>query len=422
MSSAFSIALSALKADSDAINITGNNLANLNTTGFKGSSVQFEDLMSEYLGGQASGGIGMGVAAPIGEQVFSQGSVQSSAVPLATAIQGSGFFVLQSAGGQQEFSRDGSFSLNANGVLQTQTGENVQGWMATNGVVNSTGAPTNLVFAAGTILPPTPTKNIGANINLDATTATGQSWSTPIQVVDSLGTTHMLTLNFTQSAANKWSYDVTIPGSDLSGNPSGAVSVLSAPGTLTFNTDGTLAPATTATPPGPNTSPVTLSVTGLADGAANMPINWNLFNSSGGGTITQYDQTSGLASPTQDGSQAAQLSDITIANGGQVVASYSNGQQVVAGQLAMASIDNPGSLLNVGNNNFTVSGQTAIPAIGLPQSGGRGQIVGGSLEGSNVDMGAEFTNLIVYQSSYGANSKVITTANTMSQDLLNLIQ
>ena len=104
------------------------------------------------------------------------------------------------------------------------------------------------------------------------------------------------------------------------------------------------------------------------------------------------------------------------------MASYSNGQQVVAGQLAMAAIENPGSLLNVGNNNYTVSGQTATPAIGLPQSGGRGQIIGGSLEGSNVDMGAEFTNLIVFQSSYGANSKVITTANTMSQDLLNLIQ
>jgi len=414
MSSAFSIALSALQADSDAINITGNNLANLNTTGFKGSSVHFEDLMSEYMGGQASGGIGMGVAAPLAEQVFSQGSLQSSAVPLATAIQGSGFFVLKNANGQQEFTRDGGFTLDANGVLQTQTGENVQGWMATNGVVNSSGAPTNLVFPSGTILPPTATTNVGATINLDATTATGQSWSTPIQVVDSLGNTHTLTLNFTKSAANKWSYDVTIPGSDLSSNPSGNVSVLSAPGTFTFNSDGTLAASTT--------SPVAISVTGLADGASDMSINWNVLNSDGTGTITQYDQTSSLASPTQDGLQAAQLSQITIANGGQIMATYSNGQQVVAGQLALASINNPGSLLNVGNNNFTLSGQTATPAIGLPQSGGRGQIVGGSVEGSNVDMGAEFTNLIVYQSSYGANSKVITTANMMSQDLLNLIQ
>ena len=415
MSSAFSIALSALQADSDAIDITGNNLANLNTTGYKGSSVQFEDLISEYLGGQSGNGIGMGVSSPLAEQAFSQGSLQSSSEPMASAIQGGGFFVVQNPGGQQEFTRDGSFTLNANGVLQTQTGENVQGWMATNGVVNSSGAPTDLVFPSGTILPPKPTQNMTASINLDATSsAATNTFSAPIQVVDSLGNTHILTLDFTETAANTWSYNVTIPGSDLASNPAGNVSILSAPGTLTFNPDGSLASS--------NTSPVALTVSGLADGAANLAMNWNLFNPDGSGALTQYDSTSSVAGTTQDGAQASQLSQVTVGNGGQIMASYSNGQQVVAGQLAMAAIENPGSLLNVGNNNYTVSGQTATPAIGLPQSGGRGQIIGGSLEGSNVDMGAEFTNLIVFQSSYGANSKVITTANTMSQDLLNLIQ
>ena len=415
MSSAFSIALSALQADSDAINVTGNNLANLNTTGFKGSDVQFEDLISEYMGGQASGGFGMGVGAPLSEQVFSQGALQASNQPLAAAIQGDGFFVVQSASGQQLFTRDGDFTLNANGLLQTQTGENVQGWMAVNGVVNATGVPGNLVFQAGGILPPVATQNITTHINLDAaSTGATNTFSAPIQIVDSLGNMHTLTINFTQKAPNSWGYDVTIPGSDLTGGKTGDVSVLASPGTLTFNTDGTLASS--------NTSPVALNVTGLADGAANMTINWNLFDSSGNGTLTQFAQTSSLSSSKQDGSQAAQLSQLSIANGGQIMATYSNGQQVVAGQLALAAINNPGSLLNAGNNNFTVSGATATPAIGLPQSGGRGQVVGASLESSNVDMGAEFTHLIVYQSSYGANSKVITTANTMSQDLLNLIQ
>jgi flagellar hook protein FlgE len=413
MSSTFSIALSALQADSDAINVTGNNLANLNTTGFKGSSVQFEALMSEALGGQSSGGIGVG--SPIAEQVFSQGSLQSSNNALAAAIQGNGFFVVQGASGQQEFTRDGNFTLSAAGALQTTTGENVQGWMATNGVVNSTGAPANLVFPPGTMLPPKATQNITASLNLNAiSSSASNTFSAPVQIVDSLGNQHTLTLNFTQTASNTWSYDVTIPGSDLSGNPAGNVSVLAAPGTLSFNTDGTLKAT--------NASPVTLAVNGLADGAANMSVKWNLFNTNATGTITQYDQTSGLASTTQDGSQASQLSQITVGTGGQIMASYSNGEQVVAGQLALASIENPNSLLNVGNNNFSVSGQTATPAIGLPESGGRGQVVGGSLEGSNVDMGAEFTKLIVYQSSYGASSKVIATAHTMSQDLLNLIQ
>jgi flagellar hook protein FlgE len=414
MSSTFSIALSALQADSEAINVTGNNLANLNTTGFKGSSVEFENLMSQYLAGQSGGGIGMGVGTPIAEQVFSQGSLQSSTEPMAAAIQGNGFFVVQNASGQQEFTRDGSFTLNADGVLQTQTGENVQGWMATNGVVNPSGAPTNLVFPSGTLLPANPTQNISANINLDpGTSASGQTFSAPIQVIDSLGNTHTLTMNFTQTAANTWSYNVSVPGSDLASNPSGNQNLLSTNGTLTFNADGTLASS--------NTSPVTLNVKGLADGANDLAINWSLFNS-GSGMITQYAEASSLSSPTQDGTQAAQLSQVTLSNGGQIMATYSNGQQVVAGQLALASINNPDSLVNAGNNNFTLSGQSATPAIGMPQAGGRGQIVGGSLEGSNVDMGTQLTKLIVFQSSYGATSKVITTANTMSQDLLQLIQ
>ncbi len=417
MFSTFSIALSALQADSDAINVTGNNLANLNTTGFKASVAQFDDLVSEYLTGVASAGVGMGVAPLSSEQVFSQGSLQSSAVPLATAIQGSGFFVLQSPNGQQEFTRDGSFALSSTGVLQTQTGENVQGWMATNGVVNANSAPGNLVFPTGAILPPKPTQNISADLNLNAASANANgTFSTPIQVIDSLGNTHTLTMNFAQSGANSWTYNVTLPGSDLSGYVPGTSPVNStiASGTLAFNSDGTLASNTA--------SPVSLNVHGLADGAADLSMSWGLLNSSGSGAITQYDQPSSLNSSSQDGQQAAQLAQVAIANGGQIMASYSNGQSVVAGQIALASISNPNSLLNLGNNNYTVSGQTATPAIGLPQSGGRGQIVGGSLEASNADMGSEFTHLIVFQSSYGANSKVITTANTMAQDLLNLIQ
>jgi flagellar hook protein FlgE len=153
-----------------------------------------------------------------------------------------------------------------------------------------------------------------------------------------------------------------------------------------------------------------------------MTINWNLFNADGSGTMTQFAEPSSLESSKQDGAQAAQLSQISVGNGGQIFATYSSGQQVVAGQLALAAIANPESLMNAGNNNYNVSGETATPVMGLPNSGGRGEIVGGSLESSNVDMGAEFTHLIVFQSSYGASSKVITTANTMSQDLLQLIQ
>jgi flagellar hook protein FlgE len=167
-------------------------------------------------------------------------------------------------------------------------------------------------------------------------------------------------------------------------------------------------------------SPVTLSLANLADGASNQSITWNLFDSNNAGSITQYSQASS-ASSKQDGVQAAQLSQVAIQNGGQVVATFSNGEQRVEAQLALASIQNPGSMTNVGNNNYAVTSNTATPAIGAPETGGRGQIDGGALEGSNVDLATQFTNLIVFQSAYQANSRVISTADQMTQDLFNVI-
>ncbi len=483
MSSAFSIALSSLKAQSEAINTTGNNLANMNTLGFKGSNVDFEDMISAAIGVGQGTSVGMGVGTPLNNQIFTQGSIQSSTSPLATAIQGNGFFVVNNSIKQQLFTRDGDFTIAANGALQTQTGETVQGWMATSTGINTTGAPTNIVLPTGALLPPVVTQNMSMTANLDASGTAGAttgSFSVPIQVVDSLGNQHTLTVGFTKSAtANTWNYNVTIPGGDLAngvpqttgsttnastsvtvasttgiavgqsvagaGIPAGAtvtavntgtgvvtlsaaatatatgvpltfgttVNVLAAPGTLTFNTNGTMSSSTT--------SPAVLNVANLADGASNMNINWNLFNSDGSGTLTQYAEASNLASSSQDGAQAAQLMQVSLQSGGQIVASFSNGQQKIEGQLALAAIQNPDSLSNVGNNNFAATGSTAAPAIGMPQTGGRGQILGGSLEGSNVDMATEFTNLIVYQSAYQASSRVITTANQMSQDLMNLI-
>ncbi len=483
MSSAFSIALSSLKAQSDAINTTGNNLANMNTLGFKGSNVDFEDMISQAMGTATGTAVGMGVSAPLNNQIFTQGSIQSSTSPLATAIQGNGFFVVQNASSQQLFTRDGDFTINANGTLQTQTGETVQGWLAGPTGINTTGAPTSIVLPTGALLPPVTTKNMSLTANLDASgtvgTSTG-SFSVQLQVVDSVGSEHTLAVDFTKSAtANTWNYNVTIPGGDLTngvpqttgatttastsvtvasaagiavgqsvagaGIPAGAtvtavnagtgvvtlsaaatatgtgvpltfgttVNVLAAPGTLTFNSAGTMSASTT--------SPVAVTIAGLADGAGNMNINFNLLNPDGSGAITQYAEASNSASSSQDGAQAAELMQVGIQNGGQIVATFSNGQQKTEGQLALAAIQNPDSLSNVGNNNFTATGATAAPAIGMPQTGGRGEILGGSLEGSNVDMATEFTNLIVYQSAYQASSRVITTANQLSQDLMNLI-
>jgi len=416
MSSTFSIALSGLKAQSQAINTTGNNLANMNTDGFKQSAVNFKDLFSEFLGVSSGFQTGLGVSPPISTQLFTQGPIQSSLSPLAAAIQGDGFFVVKSPADQQLFTRDGNFLLDDTGVLRTQTGETVQGWMANpSGAINSAGVPGDIVLPSGAVLPPVATQSFSMNANLDASTAIGDTYSQPLTVVDSLGNSHDLTLNFKKTAINTWDFDVTIPGGDLTtGTPGTQVSLLAAPASVTFNSDGTMSTAG-------GTAPVAATATGLKDGAANLTMNWNIFDANGNGTVKQYGQPSSVGGSKQDGTQAAQLTSVSIQNGGQIVATFSNGQKRVEAELALASIQNPTSLQNAGNNNFAATSDTANPAIGVPQTADRGQILGGALEGSNVDMATEFTNLIVFQSAYQANSRVISTADQMNQDLFNVI-
>src|SRR5581483_10100860 len=168
MSSTFSIALSGLQAASEAINTTGNNLANLNTDGFKGSSVSFKDLFGETLGANNSFQVGLGVNVPISDTVFSQGSIQSSNSSYAAAIQGNGFFVVNNSQNQQLFTRDGNFELDSTGTLKTETGETVQGWVATSSGINTTGTPGDIVLPTGSVLPPTPTQNLSVSANLNA--------------------------------------------------------------------------------------------------------------------------------------------------------------------------------------------------------------------------------------------------------------
>jgi flagellar hook protein FlgE len=418
MASTFSIALSALQAESDAINITGNNLANLNTDGFKGSTVDFKDLFSQYIGSDSGYQVGLGVGLPISNQMFSQGSIQNDSSNMAVAIQGNGFFNVVSPDGNRLYTRDGNFTVSSTGVLQTQTGENVQGWNATAAGINTNLPPTNIQIPTNTALPPQATQNISMSANLDASAVIGSNdgtLSAPIQVVDSLGNTHDLTVTLTKTAADTWSYAVTIPGADVgAANPQTLAN-----GNFTFSNTGVMNP-TNAGPP-PTYGPVAININNLADGAAALKINWNLTDSTGTPTLTQYAETSSTSATSQDGFQASELTGVALQNGGQVVASFSNGQQKTVAQLAMASIENPNSLQNVGNNNFAATTATAAPAIGVAQTGGRGQILGNAIEASNVDMATQFTNLIVYQSGYQASSRVISTEDQMSQDLLNLI-
>jgi flagellar hook protein FlgE len=412
MASAFSTALSALNADSQAIDVVGNNLANLNTTGFKDSKAEFSDLMAQQLGsGSGSGQVGLGVGQLAAVQDFSQGSITTTGGALDAALQGNGFFVVKDANNNQLYTRDGSFQLDSTGNLITAGGQSVQGWMATNGVVNINGAAANISVPVGSTIAPSATANMSMNVNLDSSTAVNGTFAAPIQVYDSLGAAHTLTATFTEAAPGAWSYSVDIPAADLQpGTPTQV-----ATGSLTFGPNGQL------TSPAPG-SPIAISVSGLLDNANTMNVNWNLYNAAGTtGTITQYAQASAMSNPTQDGFAAGQVSQVSIQNGGLVVANYTNGQQVTLAQLAVASIANPTSLVQVGGNNLQATASTAQAAIGAAGAGGNGTIQGGALESSNTDMAAQFTQLLTYERSYQAASRVITTSDQLAQETVNLI-
>ncbi len=411
MFTSFSTALSALKAQATAIDVVGNNLANLNTTGFKGSVVSFHDLVSQSLGsGEAQ--VGFGVGRPATLRHFTQGSIQVTSGPLDAAIQGDGFFLVQAPNGAIQYTRGGNLQVDKDGQLMTTTGESVQGWTRTNGVLDTNLAVGTIVLPVGTVEAPVKTKSFSFDINLNAAAAVGTpdgTFSTSVTIFDSLGTSHVVEARFTKNAtAGQWDYSINIPDADVQNPPATALT-----GSITFDANGKLlTPA--ATDPAPQ-----LQITGLKDGAADMNVDWSLFN----GTtprMSQYAQASATSAVGQDGKPSAQLTSIALGKEGAVVAQYSNGQQLVVGQLAMALVRNPESLISVGNNSYQLSFRTAVPAVGLPNTGGRGSAIGGALESSNVDIAQEFTNLIVLQRGFEANSKIITAVDELSQVTINL--
>jgi len=421
MFTSFSTALSALNATSTAIDVVGNNLANLNTPGFKTSEVCFRDLVTQSLGaGLGETQVGFGVGQPLTVREFTQGALQTTSGVLDGAIQGDGFFVVQDSAGNQLYTRAGSFQVDKSGNLLTDTGEAVQGWTtvdSSTGEIDTNGPVGDIVVPVGSLNPPTATSTFTVDLNLNASAAADStsSFSTPITVYDSLGTSHVLTIDFQKTGENQWSYQVTIPGDEVSGGTSGTPSDISgASGTLTFDASGQL------TDPAAG-SPIGFSVSGLTDGAADLSLAWNPYTVAGAARITQFSQQSAQSASSQNGSAPGQLDSVGLADGGRIVAKYSNGDQVVVGQVAIASVRNPESLIAVGNNEFQCSAITAAPVIGAPGTGGRGDVVGGSIEASTVDMAQEFTNLIQYQRDYEANAHVVTTADQLSQDTINLI-
>jgi flagellar hook protein FlgE len=285
MFTSFSTALSALNADSTAIDVVGNNLANLNTTGYKAVDVSFQDLVTQSLGaGLGSTQVGFGVAQPTTLTQFTQGALQSTSGPLDAAIQGQGFFVVDTSNNATEYTRDGSFQVNSSGDLITATGEAVQGWNAQNGVLNTNGATSNITVPVGTISAPVATTTMSMDMNLNAAGATGDAFSQSLSVYDSLGVSHQVTVSFTKDATiGQWDYSISVPDADLANPPYTPVT-----GSITFDSNGNL-----LTPAATDAAPA-IPIQGLADGAADMNVTWNLYSGTTP-TVPQFAQPSAPA-------------------------------------------------------------------------------------------------------------------------------
>jgi flagellar hook protein FlgE len=410
--SAFSIPLSGLAATSSSLNVIANNLANLNTTGFKDQSLNFSSVFNAALGTSGNGDpiqVGNGVQTAGTVSNFSDGNVTSTGIDSNMALQGKGFFVVQS-NNQTLYTRAGNFTVNSAGQLTTPEGQLVMGYPAVNGVVSTSAALTPITVNQANDIPATATTQFQMSTNLNANSAVGTTFNSPITVYDSLGNSHVLTIQYTNTAPNAWTYNVTLPAADTGGT--GAPTSITT-GAMTFDSSGNL-----LTPSGTVTG---INIAGLADGASTMNLTWNLNGASGTPIITQQAEASATNSPTQNGFAAGTLNGYTVLPDGTVQGQFSNNQTLALGQVAVASFANNDGLKQVGNNDYQSSFASGSAVIGIAGQGGVGTITGGSVEGSNVNLSTEFANMIVAQQAYEANAKVLTTLNQVSQATLQAV-
>ena len=408
---AFGIPLSGLTASSDWLNVISNNLANLNTDGYKDESLNFGDLFNQMQGVSGNGDpiqIGNGVTVAGETSNFTNGTVSQTGIASNMALQGNGFFVVQASNGQMDYTRDGDFSVNSQGQLTTADGQLVMGYPAVNGQVSTTSTLGPINVNEASTIPAQATTSFSINANLDAGSAAGTTFSSPITVYDSLGNSQDLTVTYTSTGTNTWSYNVTIPSANVGGT--GDTTTV-ATGTMTFNSSGQL------TSP---TSPVSLSITGLADGAANMNLDWNLTGSDGS-AITQQASASATNATNQNGYGVGTLTGYTVASDGTVEGEFSNNQTIALGQVAVASFSNVQGLTQIGNDNYQATTASGAAVVGQAGVGGNGTIEGSAVEESNVSLAGEFANMIVAQQNYDANAKALTTMDQVTQATIQLV-
>jgi flagellar hook protein FlgE len=411
----FSASLSGLYANQQKLSVIGNNLANINTVGFKASSVQFMDLVSQSVGGSSANPMQIGLGATTGaiSPNFTQGGLENTGVNTHVAIQGRGFFIVGNGGNDRSYTRAGDFTFDANGRMVSAEGLAVQGYTQVDpltGNIVTTGQPADIIIPPGVLRAPGATTLFGTVSNLDAGAAVGDTFTASVQIYDALGDVHVATITYTNTAPGAWGYDISVDGADVAGGTAGTPVSLGT-GNITFGPNGALtAPA----------ADVVITSPAWANGAAPTNFTWDLYDANNQPTLTGYAAQSATSSITQNGYAAGTINPITIDAEGRIQASIGNGRTIVIAQLAIATFNNPQGLFKVGANRFAETQIAGIPNVGVANSGGRGSVFGSALEQSNVDIAQEFTQMILAQRGYQANSRSITVADELLVETLNL--
>jgi flagellar hook protein FlgE len=419
--------VSGLRAESEAIGIVGDNIANVNTVGFKSQRAIFQDVLGHsILAGTSSALPGSGVRVGDVQQLFTQGSISNTGISTDVALNGDGFLVVNGTvdGITSNFyTRAGQLTIDNEGVLVNAQQLNVQGYRANpDGTLQASVENLQVPTAS---LAPFSTSEITVTANLDSRSPITtfdildpdgtSNGSTSITVFDSLGTAQTLDVYFNNTGGNLYTYNVVADGAIIAGGVPGDHTLLSS-GTLQFTSDGALDTATTPA----------LAISFAGGATANQAIDLNFGDDiqTDGGTglagTTQFASVTAVSSQAQNGYASGEFSGLAIDGTGLVQGLYTNGQKITIGQLAVAKFRSNDGLGRAGQNLWIETRDSGTAALGAAGAGGRASVSAGALESSNVDLGEEFVGLIQHQRSFSANSRTITTADEMLQELINI--
>jgi flagellar hook protein FlgE len=415
--------LSGLQANSTALSVIGNNLANINTAGFKRSSAQFAQVISNTVDGISGAGnpiqIGLGVNNTEVTARFDQGSIQTTGIGTHLAIQGRGFFQVNQNGNNM-YTRAGNFQFDEEGYLVAANGARAQGFVGTDpatGTVITTNGIEDIQIDLGQASPPNATGLARFTANLSADAVDGEVYSTSVEVFDSLGVAHQLNLTFTYDQTNnEWAYNFDIPD----GTPIN-VSPVQPDGVITFDGQGNL-DTVDGTPLAGLTANRNIQFS-FSNGAADLDFTWDLIDFSGTtptGFVSNYGSNFSTGSLFQDGFGSGVLQDVTFDQNGTMIGFFDNGLTLELARISVATFNNAAGLRQVDGGYYQSTAASGPASIDGEGTGGRGSVLAGSLEASNVDIAEEFTALIVNQRGYQSNSRIITTVDQLLQEALNL--